>query len=227
MSNSNSIAGIARQGSARNQFASQAIASTTETIFTVNTDSGTTQFFLTPPSPTGVYGAKVNIDSAANAAITARSGNVYGLPSGESNQGYTTDQLATGKPFRVRLSGTGNAGANAAQSVIVALYQGTSTTVGSDVQLATTGAALATVAGGAFSFFIDATLLWDSGTGLIVGGFSSTIAFGSAQQFTVTKAILNVPTAVTAAGLSFLGTITMGNAAASSVQLSEFAIDRI
>ena len=227
MSNYNSVAGITAQGSARNQWPSQAVATTTETQFVVSTDSGTSQFFLTPPSPSGIYGAQTKFDEAGNAAITGRSGQLAGLPSGESNQGYTTAALASGRLFKVRLVGTGNAGANAAQSVIVKLYQGTSTTLASDKAIGTTGAALATVAGGAFNFAIEATLLWDSTSQILSGCYTSNIAFGTVSQFTTTTVVTNVVTGVTAAGLSFLGTITLGNAAASTVQISEFIFDRV
>ena len=74
MSNANSIVGVTAQGSARNQWPVQALATTTETIFNVGTNAGSTQFFLTPPSPTGIYGAASVLDEAANAAITDRSG---------------------------------------------------------------------------------------------------------------------------------------------------------
>jgi hypothetical protein len=227
MSNANSITGVTTQGSARNQWPTQAIAATTETIFTVGTDAGTTQFFLTPPSPTGIYGTQKFIDEASNAAITGRSGVLGGLANGESSQGYTTDALAAGRLFKVRLVGTGNAGANAAQSVIVKLYQGTSTTVASNHALATTGAALATVAGGAFNFSIEATLLWDSTSQILSGYYLSNIAFATTSQFTTSTVVTTVNGSITAALLSFNGTITMGNAAASTVKLSEFVIDRV
>ena len=227
MSNANSIVGITAQGSARNQWPSQAIAATTETIFKVSTDAGTANFFLTPPSPTGIYGAQAVLDEAGNGAITDRSGALYGLPSGESSQGYTTNALAGGRLFKIRLVGTGNAGANAAQSVIVKLYQGTSATVGSDHALATTGSALATVAGGAFNFAIETTLLWDSTSLILSGYYNANIAFATSSQFTTDTVVTTVNGSITAALLSFLGTVTFGNAAASTVQLSEFAFDRV
>lgn len=226
MPNVNSVAGFAQQGSSRNQWPSQAIASTTETQFVISTDGGTANFFLTPPSATGVYGAQSNISIAANPAVTGRSGREYGLPSGESNQGWNTTSLLPGRLFKVRLVGTGNAGANAAQSAIINLYQGTSATIASDKKIGTTGAALAMVAGGAFNFSIEATLLWDNTSQILSGYYTSNIAFGSTSQFTTTTVVSNVVTGVTASGLSFLGTITMGNGAASTVQLSEFSLDQ-
>ena len=227
MSNLNSITGVTAQGSARNQWPSQAVAATTETIFKIGTDGSTVNFFLTPPSPTGIYGSQANIDEAGNAAIAARSGTVVGLPSGESNQGYTTAALANGRLFKIRLVGTGNAGANAAQSVVVKMYQGTSATVGSDHALATTGTALATVAGGPFNFAIETTLLWDATSQILSGYYNANIAFATTSQFTTDTVVTTVNGSITAALLSFLGTVTFGNAAASTVQISEFAFDRI
>ena len=227
MSNANTVAGITAQGTTRNTFPSQALAATTETIFKVGTDTSSTQFFLTPPSASGIYGTQGALDEAANAAITDRSGQLYGLPNGESNLGYTTNALANGRLFKVRLVGTGNAGANGAQSAIVKLYQGTSTTVGSNHALATTGSALAMVAGGAFNFAIEATLLWDSTSQILSGWYMSNIAFATTSQFTTSTVVTTVNGSITAALLSFNGTITMGNAAASTVQLSEFCFDRV
>jgi hypothetical protein len=98
--------------------------------------------------------------------------------------------------------------------------------VGSDKKIGTTGLALATVAGGAFNFLIEAFLLWDNTSQILSGSYTSNIAFGSASQFTTQTVVPNVVTAVTTAGLSFLGTITLGNAAASTVQVSEFVLEQ-
>jgi hypothetical protein len=153
---------------------------------------------------------------------------LYGLPSGETNQGYPFDVwVAQGRLFYVRVSGVGNAGANGAQSVIINLYQGTSATLASDKKIGTTGSALATVAGGAYNFFIEATLLWDSTSQILSGSYEANIAFGSVSQYTTRTVVPNVVTSVTAAKLSFLATVTMGNAAASTAQLTEFVIERV
>lgn len=227
MSNINSVAGFTVQGSSRNQFPSLALSSTTESIFPISTDSGTSSLFLTVPSASGAFGSQSPIDEAANSASARRGGAAYGLPSGESNQGWTSAALANGRAFKVRFVGVGNAGANAAQTIQVNLYQGTSATLGSDKKIGTTGAALAAVAGGAFNFLVEATLVWDSTSQILSGCYTANIAFGTASQFTTTTVVPNVVTGVTAAGLSFLATITMGNAAASTAQLSEAVIDRV
>lgn len=227
MANANTVGGFTLQGTARNTWPSQAIAATTETILQINTDGTASNFFLTPNLPTNIVGAQTSFSTAANAAITGRGGMQYGNPSGWSNNGWNTNVLLPGRQFTVRLVGTGNAGANAAQSVIVNLYQGTSATLASDKKIATTGSALATVAGGAYNFSIEAYLLWDNTSQILSGSFTANIAFGTTSQFTTTTVVSNVVASVTTAGLSFLGTVTMGNAAASTVQVSEFVIEQV
>lgn len=235
--NTNTVGGIALQGTVRNTWPSQTVAATTETIFKVNTDGTSANYFLTPTTPSTIVGAQTSFSTAANAAITGRGGTQYGNPSGWSNSGWNTNVLLPGRVFRVRVVGTGNAGANAAQSVIINLYQGTSATIGSDNKIGTTGAALATVAGGAFNFYVEATCLWDNTSQILSGAYTANIAFGSTSQFTAystaaatTPAVPStafVVTGVTAANLSFLGTLTLGNAASSTVQLSEFALEQV
>jgi len=232
MSNLNSIAGIAISGGLRNQFSAQTVASTTETILQVNTDSGTpVNYYLTLPSGGQVYGAQTGLDYNGNPAIIDRSSYITGLPNGESNDQFNSSSW-DGHVFKVRVVGIGNAGANAAQNVTINLYQGTSATLGSDHILGTTGATFATVAGGPFNFYVEATLLWDATSQILSGSFTSEISFGSVSQFTAPTAIgvsgSAAPiTSVTAANLSFLASIKLGNAASSTVALREFVIDRV
>jgi hypothetical protein len=226
MSNANSVAGFAASGTLRNQFPTQTVATATETALLINTDTGTTTAFVTVPTGGLVYGATTGLDVNANSAVTDRSSYLYGLPSGESNDQFSSSSW-DGRPFYVRLSGVGNAGANAAQSLIVNLYQGTSTTLGSDKIVGTTGAAFAAVAGGPFNFVVEATLLWDPTSGILSGSYESNIAFGTVAQYTTRTVVPNVVTGVTAAGLSFLASLKLGNAASSTITLREFVIERI
>jgi hypothetical protein len=227
MSNLNSIAGVALSGSLRNQFSAQTVAATTETILQVNTDSGTpVNFYLTLPTGGQVYGSSTGLDNNGNAAIIDRSNYITGLPSGESNDQFNSSSW-DGRMFKIRAAGIGNAGANAAQTVQVNLYQGSSATVASNKKIGTTGTGLAAVAGGAFNFAIEATLLWDATSGILSGSYTSNVAFGTVSQFTTTTVVPNVVTSVTAAGLVFNATLVLGNAASSTVTLREFVADRV
>lgn len=228
MSNTNSIAGFSQSGTSRNQWPTQTVATATETALLLNTDSGTTTGFVVVPTGGKILGAQTKFDINANSAITTRSGREYGLPSGESNDQFSSSSW-DGRPFRVRIAGVGNAGANGAQSLIVNLYQGTSATLGSDNLVGTTGSALAAVAGGAFNYLVEATCLWDPTSQILSGGYSANIAFGSTSQFTAytTTTTAFVFTGITAAGLSFLASLKLGNGASSTITVRDFTIEKI
>lgn len=231
MANTNSVTGVGFSGTTRNTFPTQTVATTTETILTVNTDTGTTPYFLVAPTGGQIYGASTGLDVNGNNAITDRSNYIYGLPSGESNDQFSSASW-DGRLFKVRIAGVGNAGANAAQNVSINLYQGTSTTLGSDKILGTTGATFPTVAGGAFNFYVEATLLWDATSQILGGSFQSSIAFGTTNLYTAPLAIgpvgATVPiTSVTAPNLSFLASVKLANAASSTITVREFTIERV
>jgi hypothetical protein len=202
------------------------VATATETILTVGTDTGTANYFLVAPTGGQIYGATSGLDVNGNQSITDRSQYIYGLPSGESNDQFSTSSW-DGRLFKLRVAGIGNAGANAGQTLQVNLYQGTSATIGSDTKIGTTGTGLAAVAGGAFNFYIEALLQWDATSQILSGSYSSNIAFAATSQFTTPTVITNVCTSVTAANLSFLATLKLGNAASSTLTLREFVLDRI
>lgn len=226
MSNPATVSGFVGSGTTRNTFPTQVIAATTETILKINTDGVAANLFFVVPTGGQIYGAASPLEVNGNASITGRSGRTYGLPSGVSNDQFSTESW-NAHPFFLRMSGIGNAGANAAQSLIFNLYQGTSATLASDKAIATTGAAFAAVAGGAFAFEIEARLLWDPTSQILSGSYQANIAFGTTSFFTVPTVITNVVTAVTAAKLSFLGTVILGNAASSTVTLKEFSLSEI
>lgn len=205
------------------QIPTLSLAATTETAFTINTaGTATTAFVVAPVSPVG---SVPPLDSTINASLT-------GLHAGSRWEPRTASSLSPSfdlaRPFKVRLSGVGNAGANAAQTAIVALYCGTSSTIGSDTKIASTGAALAMVAGGAFNFLVEAYCIWDSTLQILSGRYEASINFVTpTSQYTSPAVLLNQATVTSAAGLSFLGTIKFGNAAASTCSLTEFSIERV
>lgn len=232
MSNTNSVAGFAQSGTLRNQWPTQTIAATTETAFLLNTDTGTTTAFIVVPSGGSIYGAQQKLDVNANAAIITRSGREYGLPSGETNDQFSSSSW-DGRPFKVRLSGIGTANHNAAQTITVNLYQGTSTTLASDKLLGSTDVSTTkfAVAQGAtnvsFNFLIEATLLWDATSQVLSGEFTSNVAGGTTSQINAGTVVSNVVASVTTSGLSFLGSFAFGNAAGGSVTLREFIVDKL
>lgn len=229
MSNTNSIAGFSGSGTARNTFPTQTVATTVETALLVNTDTSTTTAFVVVPTGGQVLGAQTKLDVNSNAAIVTRSGREYGLPSGESNDQFSSSSW-DGRPFKVRVAGVGKAGHNGAQTLLFNLYQGTSTTLSSDKIIGTTGAAYAIAQSSvdvSFNFLIEATLLWDPTSGVLSGFYTGNIAGGTTSQFVTTTVVPNVVASVTAAGLSFLASVTLGNAASSTVTIREFVVDKL
>ena len=336
MANTNSVAGFAGNGSARNLFSAQSVAVTTETPLVVNTDTGTATAFVVAPTGGSVSGANAKLTANANGSITGRSYREYGLPSGESNDQFNSDSW-NARPFKVRVSGVGNSAAQLAApvnatfttattggtltdlttyyyrvaavnaqggtslastetsletgnstantntltvkwaavtgataykvygrstgaelfmatvtaptlqwvddgsvtpagalpastttNVTLNLYQGTSSTLGSDKAIGTTGAVAIASAGGAFDFSIEATLLWDSTSKILSGWYTSNIAYGSSSSFTTTTVVTNVVTSVAPASLSFLGSVIFGFASsANSITVREFVLEKL
>ena len=224
MANASSLYGFVQSGTLRNQFSAQTVAATTATPLVINTDTGTANYFLVLPSGGQIYGASAGLDINANTAITDRSNFLYGLPSGETNDQFSTSSW-DGRPFKIRICGIGNAGANAAQTVQVNLYQGTSATLASDNLIGTTGTGLAAIAGGAFSFLVEANCIWDATSQILAGYYTSVVTFAATSQISAPTKFTSV-TSVTAANLSFVAGLTLGNGASSTITLREFVADK-
>jgi hypothetical protein len=229
MSNPATVSGFVGSGTTRNTFPLQTVAATAETILKINTDTGTSNYFLVLPTGGNVYGAQTVLDVNGNPAITQFSGREYGLPSGETVDEFSSSSW-NGHPFKIRVVGTGTAGHNAGQTLVFNLYQGTSATLGSDKIIGTTGSAYAiatSTVNVAFDWMIEATLNWNATSQVLSGSYTANVSGGTTSQFTTPTVITNVVTGVTAAGLSFLATVTLGNAASSTIQITEFVADKL
>lgn len=228
MSNTNTVlGGYAGSGTLRNQFPTQAVATATETALVVNTDTGTVTALVTVPVGGVILGASPKFDVNSNSAITTRGGREYGVPSGESNDQFSSSSW-DGRAFKIRLSGVASLGAT--QTAIFYLYNGAATVVGtSGNRIALTGSAYP---GGGTSttpsnFLIEFTGLWDPTSQILSGYYTANIANGSTSQFTTTTVITNVQTSVAAAGLTFCAGIKLANTTASTVTLREFVVEKI
>ena len=117
---------------------------------------------------------------------------------------------------------------SATSNVTLKMYQGISTSLGSDHALGTTGAIAIATAGGAFDFTIEATLLWDATSQVLSGSYTANVGYGSSSHFIAPTVVTNVVAALPIASLAFLGSVTFGFASsANTVTLREFSIDRI
>jgi len=227
--NANTIIAF-KGGTVRNQSPVLSLATATETAFKVNTDGSAATCILSVPLQTAIVGSFTPLAVGSNPSILGPAyGRIFGTPKGVNSPYFTSDYF-DGRPFLVRVSGTGNAVAGVGQKVLVDLALGVSATVGADTILATTGAALDVAAGGAFDFAIEATLLWDSTTQIVGGYFSAQLNFANAgaSQVTAQKILTNYGASVVAAsGLSFIPFAKMATTDVATLQLTEFAIDEI
>jgi len=237
MANANTVSGYAGSGTLRNQFPAQVVASATEAALVVNTDAGTATALVTVPtgvtaatssvSLSGALGASSAFDVNANQSITRRSGRDYGVPSGVSNDQFSSSSW-NALQFRVRLSGVATLGAT--QTAIIYLYNGAATVVGTaGNRVGLTGSAYP--GGGTATtpsnFMLEFTGLWDPTSQILSGYYTANIANGSTSQFTTTTVITNVQTSVTAAGLTFCAGLKLANTTSSIIQLREFVIEQI
>jgi hypothetical protein len=122
--------------------------------------------------------------------------------------------------------------ANAGQTALVSLTLGTSGTIGSNVVIGTTGAALANVAGGALSFELVSEVIWTIGSGAngnIASRHSAVISFLPTPTVQVVSDVIQTNATAAAllpTNLAFVAFFTCGNAAASTVvQPQEFALE--
>ena len=228
MANANTVpGGYAGSGTLRNQFPAQVVASATEAALVVNTDAGTATALVTVPTGGQIYGASSAFDANGNPSITRRSGREYGVPSGSSNDQFSSASW-NALAFKVRLSGVATLGAT--QTAIIYLYNGAATVVGTaGNRIALTGAAYPS--GGTSTtpsnFLLEFTGLWDPTSKILSGYYSANIANGTTSQFTTTTVITNVQTSVVAAGLTFCAGLKLANTTSSTIQLSEFVVEQI
>lgn len=196
-------------GTGRNQIPSQVLSTTTETVFTINTDNGVgAPAVISLPTgstlATSGSGSHSSLYTSANPAILANSPRFYGKPDGATAQPYHSSTAFDGFPFLVRLSGLFTSGV-ASNDLKISLYLGSSATIGSDSIIS---AALTTGTSGNFGavsgkFTASFKLIWDvttgkldgvieSGSFIVPSGVAATVVGGTAVTETSAAAVSNV-----------------------------------
>jgi hypothetical protein len=235
--NSNTILAF-RSGTGRNQLAplpttgvagDLATAAAGGRLYT-NVVGTFAQAILAIPLQTAIVGSADILSNNANEAIKGPAyGRIFGTPRG-TNAPYFSSASFDGVPFRLRVSGLATMGANGAQALTISLIHGPAVLIAGagNTPIATAVAANA-IAGGAMSFDLVAEILWESGIGILSGRYSSVITL-LAGALTTVKSDVTLdanPAAATLALLQFQVFATAGNAAASLVQIREFALEQI
>lgn len=224
--NLNTVSGFVN-GSKRNQIPSQTLASATETAFTVVTDSGTSVAAIIGPSAGGgIAGSESNLNPDANAALLQQNSSIA-LPRGLSRPEFNNKSF-DGRPFLIRMYGTGTAAANAGNTLTLRLYSGTSTAViGTAGNILAVTSAVATATASSLNFMLEAQLLWDIGTQALQGWFTYAVNFNGTETFATTAALSHNTAVTSLANCKFFATYQWGNAVGGTLQLNELTLERV
>lgn len=214
-------------GTKRNQIPSLVLAATTETALPVNTDAGTTSALLAVPLQTAILGSSNGMGPNGNAAILVPpGGSINSIPDGINAPYFNSSSFDSGRPFTLRLCGIGSAVANAGNTLTIKIYQGTNTAIGSDTAFTTAISALATATAANLRFDISVRCQWDSTSNTLTGVLSgSTLYNGTAALLTTATATV-LTSLTTPSTLSFLPSITWGNAVGGTINVSEWSLEQ-
>lgn len=220
--NFNTVAGYIG-GTGRNQIASQTLASTTETEFAINNDSGTSVAVIAPPGQGDIIGSQTPLGVEANPAYLISRGRPA-APRGGTAPWFNSASFDVARPFKVRVAGVITPVSNAANTLTLKIYLG-ATKAGTAIAStgAMTGTQSSTQAG---AFVFEALLVWDS-VGQIIGGqqWWSVVA-GATPNYNTWKALTANPTGVTLANLKFCASAQWGNAVGGVIAVSEFSLSQ-
>lgn len=212
-------------GTGRNQIKSQTLAATTETEFAVNTDtSGTTAIaLLALPSGVGIGGTNTPLGPDTNQALLVHTGR-EAIPLGAATPHLTSQSFDSGRPFLIRLAGLVTPASNAANTLTIKIYSGTSK---SGTNICTTGALTgmesSTAAG---SFLMETQLQWDSTSGICNGQFWYLLN-GATPNYHVWAVNTAATGATTLANMKFCASAAWGNAVGGVIAISEFSINQL
>jgi hypothetical protein len=220
--NSNTIAGYIG-GTKRNQIPTLTLASTTETVFSVNTDTGVAPAVLSIPSQSAILGSSNGLGPNGNPAILVSPGGaLQAVPDGINAPYFNSSSFDLGRQFILRLVGQVTAATGTGNTIIPAFYLGSSATIGSN-SVIIKPAASADLSGTSTNFILEAKLRWDSVAGKLNGSY--TVQVGDAAP--VASTLVTQTSAAAVANLQFVPSFTFGNAAGGSVQIAEFALDQV
>lgn len=218
MSNVNTITALTN-GTKRNQIPSFTI-STTETAFSLTTDTGTTPLTIAVPLQNAILGSSNGIGVNGNASVLVPPGGyINSIPDGVNAPYYNSSSFDLGRPFNIRLIGTCANGAGGITTMYI--YCGASSVVG------TTGNRIATAAipiSTTGNFYLNVQVRWDATTAAVSGYYSGQVA--NATPIAV-AALTNAVAAAAPANLTFVASAVGAAGATGSIQLAEFSLEQL
>ena len=220
-------------GTGRNQINVLTLASASESLFALGTDTSGTTVTATIAVPTGVP-AGVNLVGSGspkefnqNSAISSQS---YGRKSSVFTEPpfFSSTTFDSGRPFRIKGFGTVSVPPTTVtaspNTAVVNLYNGTAITA--TYKIATLAAGLsnasttATLTG---QFYLDALVQWDVTSGALGGFFEGQV--GNVR--TAPTALSNAVAVTSASLLTFSPTAIFASSAGGTVTFSELSVEQV
>lgn len=215
-------------GTKRNQIPTLTLAAVTETALPLNTDTGTTSALLALPLQNAILGSSNGLGPNGNPAILVPPfGPGNNIPDGVNAPYFNSSSFDSARPFTLKLYGVATVVTNAANSLQFKIYQGTNTAIGSDTSFMSL-TAFAAVTTGNLQFDINVRCQWDSTSQSLAGIVSGSwfYSVGSAKTIIASAATSVITTLATPSTLSFLPSVTFGNAAGGTVSVSEWSVEQ-
>lgn len=208
-------------GSLRNQMPSFTTDSTTQTLFTVNTDNGSgATAILYYPTGSEITGSGAPQDPNINPALSGLRGRYTGDVTMAGRPTYSASML-DGRPATLRFTGNYTPVSNSGQEITFKIYNGTST---SGTAIFSEEVAIESITA-TNSFIIELELFWSSASEILSGQYWYTLNGSTLKQDTW-AAFTNV-TSLTLADMSFCASYTLAEAANVTFQPIEFSITRL
>jgi hypothetical protein len=181
---------------------------TTETAFLL---SNTAVAAISIPTGTAIAGSTANDSPSGNAAslgITSRLQNIRG----NNQRPYFTADQFDGRPFRIKASGYVSGGGTTLTSVTaaLALYLGSSATLGSDTAIAKPTAF--NIGNNQGNWYFDAKLLWDSTSQTLSGAYQ----FNGNNVQNITNVLITQQTSIALTSLSFVMSYSFATSSTSN-----------
>ncbi len=233
MANFDTVNALFGPGTGRNQINTLTLASATETLFAVGTDTtGTTGVatLVVPVGNTGntLVGSGSPLEFNLSGAVSSQSYGRKGLGVFTEPPYFSAQTFDAGRPFKLRVSGTVTVNkttvTTVTNTVAISLYNGAAITATYKVAVLTAGISnSSTTANATGQFYLEALVQWDSTTQTLSGIFDGQVG----NTVTTQVALSNQVAVTTASKLVFSPTATFGHAEGGSVSISEFAVDQV
>lgn len=223
--NANTISGFIG-GTKRGQIPSQTLATVTETAIPINTDAGTTAVVIAVPLQTAVLGSSTSLGPNGNGAILVPPGGAgYAVPDAINAPYFNSASFDLSRPFNVRLIGIAASAVGSANGPTFKLYQGTSASVLGGTAFASQAIASATATN--IRFYLNVACYWDSTSQVLAGVLSGNYTVAGVTTAIANTALTSVTTLATPAALSFVPSVTWGNAVGGTLTLAEISIEQV